>query len=173
MILNDCRDRKRQIRSTVVYSVLLIFLYVIIFSLSAQDGEASTNLSTKVSAGSAELFNHLSRQHWTDTIIGEIAVFFEYPLRKVAHFIEYACMGILVYLLWSQWVSRSRLLWLICVAWVFLSAGLDEFHQRFVPGRCGSFRDVCLDTAGGIAGVIVLLLVQKLSRRFFSSKKQV
>lgn len=169
MISDDCRDRKRQIRLTVIYGVLLVFLYVMIFSLSAQDGEASTNLSTKVSEGSAELFNHLSRQHWTDNIIGEIAVFFEYPLRKIAHFMEYACMGILVYLLWSQWVSRSRMLWLICVAWVFLSAGMDEFHQLFVPGRCGSFRDVCLDTAGGIAGVMVLLLVQK----FFSSKKQV
>lgn len=169
MISDDCRDRKRQIKLTVVYGMLLLFLYVMIFSLSAQDGEASTNLSTKFSEGSAELFNHLSRQHWTDKIVSEIAMFFEYPLRKIAHFTEYACMGILVYLLWSQWVSRSRLLWLICVAWVFLSAGMDEFHQLFVPGRCGSFRDVCLDTAGGIAGVMVLLLVQKL----FSSKKQV
>ncbi|MCM1091077.1 MAG: VanZ family protein [Muribaculum sp.] len=170
MISNDCgvSERKRQIRLTVVYGALLVFLYVLIFSLSAQDGESSTNLSTKVSAGSAELFNHISRQHWTDKIVGEIAVFFEYPLRKAAHFTEYACMGILVYLLWSQWVSRGRLLWALCTAWVFLSAGLDELHQRFVPGRCGSFQDVCLDTLGGIVGVLVLLSIQGLSRRFRS-----
>ena len=158
---------------TVIYGILLVFLYVIIFSLSAQDGEASTKLSAKVSSGSAELFNHISGERWTDAINGELAVLFEYPLRKCAHFIEYACMGVLVYLLWSQWVSGSRLLPLVSVAWVFLSAGLDELHQRFVPGRCGSFRDVCLDTAGGIAGIVVLLLLRKLLWRFFGPQKHV
>jgi VanZ family protein len=36
---------------------------------------------------------------------------------------------------------------------------LDEFHQRFVPGRTADIDDVLADAAGGIIGVWVLYLV--------------
>ena len=80
---------------------------------------------------------------------------FEHPLRKLAHFSEYACMGILLYVLWSQWIRRGRRLYLLIGAWLFVSAALDEFHQFFVPGRYCSLKDVLLDTCGGITGMFV------------------
>ena len=30
------------------------------------------------------------------------------------------------------------------MCWVFVSAGADEFHQLFIPGRYGCFADVVL-----------------------------
>lgn len=43
--------------------------------------------------------------------------------------------------------------WIICT----LYAGTDEFHQYFVPGRACSLRDVCIDSAGAILGVLIML----------------
>lgn len=48
----------------------------------------------------------------------------------------------------------------------FLYACSDEFHQRFVPGRSGEFRDVVIDTAGVLIGIaIVLILFPALKHR--------
>ena len=38
----------------------------------------------------------------------------------------------------------------LVAAWPFAVAALDEFHQTMLPGRTGAFRDVLLDTLGGI-----------------------
>ncbi len=164
MIRNRDSDRARTIALTTVYGILLILLYIMIFSLSAQDGAASTDLSTKFSGKCAELLGNIAGQNRTDAFIGEAAAYFEHPLRKLAHFTEYACMGALVYLLWSLWLRRSLWLYLLPAAWVFISAGLDEFHQSFVPGRCGSFADVCLDTLGGVVGTALVVIIGRLAR---------
>lgn len=43
--------------------------------------------------------------------------------------------------------------WIICT----LYAGTDELHQYFVPGRACSLRDVCIDSAGALLGVLIML----------------
>jgi VanZ family protein len=45
-----------------------------------------------------------------------------------------------------------------------LSAALDEFHQYFVPGRYASVKDVMIDTAGGMAGLFLVLCIIKLKK---------
>lgn len=160
----------KRILLTIVYIVLLALLYAAIFALSAQDGGTSGELSMRFSGKCTELLGSLSGKNWTDAIVGELAANFEHPLRKTAHFTEYACMGALVYLLCCLWVQKRKLLYGIPVAWVFVSAGLDEFHQYFVPGRYASFLDVCLDTLGGAAGLLLALLLQKLFRQLFRKK---
>ena len=44
----------------------------------------------------------------------------------------------------------------IALVIVFLYACTDEFHQLFIPGRSGEFRDVMVDTCGGIIGLILI-----------------
>lgn len=153
---------KRQIHITIVSAVLLVLLYVVIFTFSAQDAEMSGAISQKISEKCVELLNSLSGGNWSEMLMESLAEYFEHPLRKLAHFGEYACMGVLLYILWSQWLKRGRGLYALIVAWVFVSAAVDEFHQLFVPGRYGSFADVLLDTAGGAFGLWVCSLVRKL-----------
>lgn len=45
------------------------------------------------------------------------------------------------------------------VGFVILYAISDEYHQSFIPGRGASFRDVCIDTLGGISGVLVVKVI--------------
>ena len=40
-------------------------------------------------------------------------------------------------------------------------AATDEFHQLFVAGRSGRISDVCIDSAGALAGVVVFVLLAK------------
>lgn len=67
-------------------------------------------------------------------------------LRKLAHFAEYAILGALL----ARAVAALP-------AWVLgvLYAVSDEVHQSFVAGREGAVRDVAIDAAGVLVGVLV------------------
>lgn len=149
---------------TVAAGALLALLYLVIFSFSAQDGEQSGSLSMMISEKCAEILNSLSGKHWSEAVLAGWAEYFEHPLRKLAHFSEYACMGVLVYILWSQWMRRGKGLYLLTVLWVFVSAAGDEFHQLFVPERYGSFADVLLDTCGGAFGMLFCIMLHHIVR---------
>ena len=131
------RMKKRKVIVTAVSGVLLMLLYLIIFSFSEQNGEQSGSLSQMISEKCAAFINALSGKHWSDAVLAGWAEYFEHPIRKLAHFTEYACMGVLVYVLWSQWLRQGKRLYVLTVLWVFLSALGDEIHQLFVPGRYG------------------------------------
>lgn len=152
----------RQIVISVCAGILLIMLYIIIFSFSAQDGEQSGALSKSISEKCVEVLNSLSGEKWSQAMREELAAYFEHPIRKLAHFSEYACMGILLFVLWSQWLKRGKTLYLITVIWVAVSAAADEFHQLFVPERYASFADVFLDSCGGAFGMLLCILLGKL-----------
>lgn len=153
----------KRILFTVCAGILLIMLYAVIFGFSAQDGEQSGSLSMSLSEKCMDILNSLSGKKWSQDMIEELAVYFEHPIRKLAHFFEYACMGILVFILLVQWLKRGRVLYLTTVLWVAVSAAADEFHQLFVPGRYGSAADVCLDTCGGAFGLLFCILVGKIA----------
>jgi len=65
---------------------------------------------------------------------------YDYPLRKVAHLVEY---GVL-YLLALRPLKTPGRAFLFAV----LYALSDEFHQHFVPGRDGKGTDVLIDACG-------------------------
>lgn len=159
----------RRLLITGAASVLLVLLYCLIFGFSAQDGGESSSLSGTISEKCVECANAVFRAGWDAAQKAEMAQSFEHPLRKIAHFSEYACMGILVYILWSQWMKRGWRLYLLTVLWVFFSAAGDEFHQFFVPGRSASFLDVLIDTCGGAFGMLFCIgagaLLRRLGRR--------
>ncbi len=75
-------------------------------------------------------------------------------LRKIAHFGEYAVLGLLL----ARAVGRRPLALAAGVAY----AASDELHQHFVAGRHAAVRDVLIDSAGVLAGVLAahVLLVQ-------------
>ena len=154
--------RKRKWLVTVPAALMLLALYMVIFCFSAQDGEQSGSLSQMITEKCVELFNSLSGGGWSESFMESLAAYFEHPIRKFAHFAEYACMGILVYVIWVQWMDKGRKLYLLTVAWVFLSAAADEFHQLFVEGRSGQVSDVCIDSAGAFFGLCAVCVLLKL-----------
>ena len=157
MINNDKDKHIKEIVTTVLAAILLLALYVVIFDFSAQDAEQSGSLSMRISENAVRFLSSFAGRGWTQTFKEELAVYFEHPIRKLAHFSEYACMAVLIYLMWSPWLKRRKKLYLLVILWVFVSGACDELHQLFVPGRYCSIADVCLDTAGGAFGLLMCL----------------
>ncbi len=83
----------------------------------------------------------------------EIIHFF---IRKLAHCTEYAIFGLLLYHSFEprhpeDWNARSAFAALVAAG---LFSLLDEFHQRFVPGRTPSLVDCGIDTTGALLGLV-------------------
>ena len=79
-------------------------------------------------------------------------------VRKCAHVMEYAVLALLLWrALRSVAVLRPKLFTSFSVVLLgcALFAASDEFHQTFVKSRTPSFRDVCLDVAGALAGLLI------------------
>lgn len=72
-------------------------------------------------------------------------------LRKIAHVVEYAILGVLVY----RAVDNAPM----AVALASAYAVTDEVHQAFVSGRHGSPLDWLIDTVGVTVGVAVAVRV--------------
>jgi VanZ family protein len=68
-------------------------------------------------------------------------------LRKIAHALEYAVLGLLLLRAMGREVPAA----ILGVAY----AVSDEVHQSFVTGRQGALRDVVIDAVGVLAGVYV------------------
>lgn len=85
-------------------------------------------------------------------------------LDKIAHFFEFALLGFLLSFGYFNAFFFSRVVKSVLVFLTGLPLGLlDEFHQRFVPGRSSALSDVLADAAGIIAGILAYLyLAQKI-----------
>jgi len=75
-------------------------------------------------------------------------------IRKGGHVFEYFVFTLL--LLYAIRAGRREWRWkwaLITIFCVACYAGLDEYHQSFVPGRGASAWDSALDTAAGVLAI--------------------
>lgn len=166
-------EKAKRVLISAASGCLLLLLYRIIFSFSAQDGETSSGLSMYIAEKGVELINAITGGHWTEGFMLGVAAYFENPIRKLAHFCEYAVMGVLVYTFLRPWLQRGKRLYLITVCWVFLSAFADELHQLFVPGRYSNPLDVILDTCGGAFGMMCVIAVEKwMQKRMVAYKRE-
>ena len=142
----------------------LLMMYLI-FNFSAQSGDVSGQLSGSVTEELVELCGELFDRDWSDQQILHYAGLLEHYVRKAAHVTEYFLLAVTV--AFPLWVYRLRGWKLVLCAGLFCMgfAGLDEWHQSFVPGRSPALRDVFIDTAGSLAGIYATRLVCWIGRR--------
>ena len=81
-------------------------------------------------------------------------------LRKLAHFLEFALLGVLWVPICAQRCSGMRSCVPHALLYCCLTAMADEGIQRFVPGRSGQWGDVLLDVLGAAAGIAIVCLGQ-------------
>lgn len=147
-----------------------ILLMILIFSFSAAPGERSSELSDGLSYKIVDAAGDLPFTGWSEAEKRELAERLHTPLRKGAHFSEYALLAIL-------WVAplgfflkkgRIKMACLICIIY----ACMDELHQVFIPGRDGNLRDVLIDTSGALAGLLLWYLLYGRRRVSMFVKKR-
>lgn len=151
--------RKKKIL-TVFGVIVVIALYLMIFFFSSENGEQSSTVSRFAVTLIKKTYYFIAGGRkpvvvvdYTDTIPWEAIV------RKLAHFTEYFLVGFASLGVYSLWIKRKQTCLLIGTVQIFLSGIFDEVHQSFIPGRNAAFKDVLIDTAGGMAGAFFMLLV--------------
>ncbi|MBI1839023.1 MAG: VanZ family protein, partial [Candidatus Colwellbacteria bacterium] len=88
-----------------------------------------------------------------------LAPTYDFPLRKLAHIMEYSVLAILVFRAFELRIVRRQAVALAIVISV-LYAILDEWHQMFVRGRQGAWQDIIIDIVG-IAIIYMWLRTRK------------
>jgi len=84
----------------------------------------------------------------------------------VLHFIEYSILGFLFSLFFTNGFKHTlsyKQIFFIIIFVVFYAI-TDEYHQKFVPSRVFSYKDMIVDFLGGIFSIGVS---QFISKRFF------
>lgn len=79
-------------------------------------------------------------------------------LRKLAHFTEFCTLG--MGFAWLFGMLRKKQFWPALGAG-FLAACIDETIQMFVPDRGPGIKDVGIDTAGVLVGLVFIILINK------------
>lgn len=127
-------------------SLLLVILWMIfIFVMSSFDATSSSNQSNFIVDIITSIINIKD--------IGLLSLI----IRKLAHFIEYFILGILVINFITRYDKRIIIAILLCIIY----ATSDEIHQIFVPGRSCQIIDIMIDSLGSIMGIYLYKLITK------------
>ncbi len=130
--------------------VLTLLIITFIFVHSSIPSEQSATESQSVLGILQPFFNLFN-------LDGELA---EYILRKLAHFSEFAALGVTLTFCAYSFDRLKTYKFFPHIAGIgLLIAVIDETIQMFVPGRACQITDVWLDFSGVLTGVILMLII--------------
>lgn len=141
-------------KKKIIYGILVICWMIVIFLFSNQDSTGSTNLTNGFLGKILEFINLED---------SELIEYLFLPVRKLAHFVIYFILGILVINLFKEFNYSYKDLLTICIFICLIYSISDEIHQMYVPGRAGRVLDVCIDTCGSLLGIFGYLKLNKNS----------
>ena len=93
------------------------------------------------------------------------ADFLHHLIRKAAHFTEFACLAMELTWLAGMLGEKGFHLAVLPVAGGMFAALTDESIQLLTPDRGPSLQDVWLDTAGALAGMMIVIFGYHLIKR--------
>lgn len=134
--------------------LISVVLTVFIFSMSVLSGAESGGLSTGLSTYIKQMWDLVFTNH--PIALEDLGLI----VRKGAHVFEYSILGISYYFTAKYW--RLSILKVITIG--FVTAGVDEIIQSFIPERAGRWLDVLVFDMGGFLlglGLMLLLFNQK------------
>lgn len=138
---------KTKPRLTLCISLLVAWLAVI-WGNSMTTGQVSGEFSGWASQLLGKILPFLS----PETENGHLLV------RKIAHFSEFAVLGILLCWLFAMVMEKKTLCFFLSLGCGMVCAVTDEFIQSFTPGRVCSFWDMCIDWSGVLTGILLTML---------------
>ena len=154
--------------------ILSIFWMILIFCFSNQTAVKSDTISRNIVT--SFIIDHIEGYGLLEEAEQNlIADNLDFVIRKMAHFTEYAILGIfycitLIGFEINKKYSNKRLLFISSIMCCIYSMS-DEFHQLFIEGRSGNIRDICIDTLGGITGAIFVILILKIIYKIIHKRK--
>ena len=156
-MMYDCVRKKDSMARKIrffVFLTLALAIVCFIFSNSFQSGEESNEASGWVAAFLRPILNPFGRLD-DDT--------FHALVRKLAHFVEFGALGTCLGGAACNVLWRGR--WLCFGGICLLTACADETIQYFT-GRFNSLKDVCIDFAGALCGLLFAFILAKIIVRY-------
>ena len=154
---------KKAKKSTVwiwraVFTLATLLVLAFIFSNSAATAEQSSGLSERVTKWVQTIFRAIAPQSWVAGATGEDFARLHGIVRKIAHFTEFFALGACSTWCYLSYCRFAVGLTLPATTVIFVPI-LDEFLQGSVEGRATELLDLVIDTAGGLTGVLVGLVL--------------
>ncbi len=149
-----------------IFLILMILWMAAIFAFSSRSGDESAQDSYHAGILIGEVIIP-GFEEWTSEKQLQFAETIDHPVRKTAHAAEYAILGLLAAGACISSKNSTLNIRDILYPWFIASgyAAADEFHQLFVTGRSGQVSDVLLDSAGALAGLLVLTAIRTFRHR--------
>lgn len=166
----------------ILASILVLMWMITVFIFSSQDGidtlntsgavisvieSKTTNDSSNVvsdNLGKTDNKNSLENKRYKYTYSNKI----QKLVRKNAHYFLYMLGGVFLSVFFcanSKYKSSQIKLAIYAIITGIVYAFTDEFHQRFVPGRTGSLKDVFIDSMGVITGAVLVYILRIILKR--------
>ena len=146
----------RNHKGLILLTVLTVLIIAFIWNNSCKSGEESGAQSGAVTRFLQAILDPSGK-------IPEPT--FHHFVRKTAHFVEFALLGILIGGLFRTIAGQTgHAFFSLPVLLVLLVAVLDEYIQNFT-GRGSAVTDVMLDFSGGLTGLGLTLLTAFLKKK--------
>jgi len=145
------RTKKRMILCSVLLAAVLMFIWGNSLTTGADSGAMSGRLMAWINT-----FLHVGEAHMQ---------ILHLVIRKMAHFTEFACLGLLLAWLFGMMGEKKGHLFCMPLLCAMAAACADETIQVFVPDRGPSPIDIWVDTCGAAVGIAVLLVGHAYIRR--------
>lgn len=133
----------------VVWSILSVALMALIFFFSHQSAE----VSSQTSGGFAQILAKVIGVFFKGEVYETVLWIAQWIVRKSAHLVLFALLGLFVYN--SIDLPKGRKRFLIALIICILYAVSDEVHQYFIPGRACRVSDIVIDGVGIISSIIL------------------
>lgn len=146
----------------IIKITLVILCMALIFWFSSDTADDSTKKSDGFIVKTCEF---VLRRKLTETEKEKYIEDLVFVVRKGAHFSIYLILGVLIMSYFKEIYLVNNKGLLIAFIICFLYACSDEIHQLFVPGRSGEFRDVLIDSMGGLIGIHLYYFISTIRRR--------
>ena len=143
----------------VVSWLIPLFLMTLIFYFSSQTSTDSTHVSRSLGGTVLEVIEWALSKVGLSTDHLPSAEDIDFFVRKTAHFTIYAALGASVCHAFGASRMSARYARFLSPLWCLIYSVTDEFHQFFTDGRSAKVADILLDTLGGIAGTLFVLLL--------------
>ncbi len=148
----ETRKKEKTVKVLKILLPILCGLWLgFIFGQSFLPAEESASSSSAVVDAFQTVVGWFAPQSSLATATGEAYEQLHLAIRKVAHFGEYAVLGVLMAWCYFIYAKGWRFIWLPVVG-AFLFPLMDEGLQLLIDGRVGSFTDVAIDWCGAIMG---------------------
>lgn len=144
-------NKKKQILKFIP----MIAVMIVIFLFSCKHGDESSEQSGRILEALVRVVESFSK----GTLSAEMLAFLHLFIRKVAHFTEYAMLGVATMYAIFDYFKRKYISIPISLIIAAIYATTDEIHQYFVPGRYGTPMDVLIDSCGAITGILIAYFV--------------